>query len=531
MSRTAFTLAPLLAAALFAGGQAKAQDGILGDDFARDYGTIVVTGEREIGRDLFETVEIPENACLSAAPELGEDEPGFAIDASGMKRIRDLERIRRKTRAGTIFISGGDFTGQKVADAGLYDMCFFGTNFSQTDWSGFSGSGMGFVGADLTGAQLGGTQMPFVLFRNAVLAETDARGAVWTNGQLDGGWDGSVRNLDLSGADLTGFRVECGTSEIDGCATTRDGLRLTGATLRRASFYGFYWPEIDLAEAVVDQTELSLDHLGALGAARLAGPVVLRSPRRAIMLFPVEAEQLAGVELENAPSDPCAGEPAGALAVACMEPGSETRALLRSIANFESAAADSAGYAEARRKWIARRDACLETEDEEPRTACVLASYREWQAELRGSAAAPDWLTEPGYRLFLSSEAAFPTQVGNPGLYGRVLPIMLDTATAALIVRVDEKGAISARGVTETGCMFDAEGLSYDAEAGTVNLSRIVRRRSQPAEPLIALSGGDAEIVTEGLEKLAACPGDNDFTRLRPLALGDELLRDIYQRF
>lgn len=92
-----------------------------------------------------------------------------------MRKVKDLEKIRRKTNAGTIFVSGGNFMGQKLGKAKLYDMCFFNTDFSQTDWTGFSGSGMGFVGANLNGAQMASTTMPYVLFRSTNLAETDAR--------------------------------------------------------------------------------------------------------------------------------------------------------------------------------------------------------------------------------------------------------------------------------------------------------------------------------------------------------------------
>lgn len=52
-------------------GSAGKQSGIFGDDFAREAGTIVVRGERDLGRDLFEKVDIPESSCLAAAPEVG----------------------------------------------------------------------------------------------------------------------------------------------------------------------------------------------------------------------------------------------------------------------------------------------------------------------------------------------------------------------------------------------------------------------------------------------------------------------------
>ena len=528
-------LATLMGALSLAGASPAAaqqrEDGILGDDFARDAGTIVVTGERPIGRDLFEPVELPESSCLVSAPEIGAEEPGFTIDASGLKKISQLERLRKRTRAGTIFVSGGSFVGQKVRDAQLYDMCFFGTDFSQTDWTGFSGSGIGFVDSDLTGARMAGTVMPFVLLRDSKLAEVDARQARWTNGQIDGGWEGSVRNLDLSGADLTGFRIECGTDPVNGCPTEREGMSLAGANLRRASFFAFYWPQMNLDGATIDQTELSLDHLPYLPAAQLVGPVVLRSPRRAIMLFPTEARALAetGLALDRA-NDPCASGPTGALAVACQVPGSDTAALLGAVIRLEGAAANSRGYAGRRNAWLASRDACLDLADDEAVSACVLAAYRAREEELRGATGGPAWLDSEGYRLFLSSEAAFPTASDNPGLYGRVLPIMLDTAVAALIVRIDARGRIDAKGVTEGGCSFESANLFYDPRTDTISIPARSRRRAA-GEPLIAFTGSDAEVRPEGLERLGACAGESDFPRLRALRLGEQMLADIYARF
>lgn len=510
-------------------GSAGKQSGIFGDDFAREAGTIVVRGERDLGRDLFEKVDIPESSCLAAAPEVGADAPGFLIDASGMRKVKDLEKIRRKTNAGTIFVSGGNFMGQKLGKAKLYDMCFFNTDFSQTDWTGFSGSGMGFVGANLNGAQMASTTMPYVLFRSTNLAETDARMADWSYGQIDGGWDGNVRNLNLAAANLTGFQVDCGTSAEDGCPTERRGLTLAGANLRRASFYSFYWPEIDLTDATIDQTELSLDHLPYTDTAKVIGPIVLRSRHRAMMLFPMEAKQLASAEGAAQEAEPCGEEPVGALAVLCNVPGSDAQGLLKSVRQLEVAASSSRNYGERRTTWLATRDGCMEIAEEDTQITCVLSAYRAREAELRAVAGAPNWLTEPGYRLFLSSEAAFATSSGDTGLYGRVLPIMLDTAVAAVIVKVDERGKISARGMTQDGCGFDASNLRYDFDANQLELPS--PRRRQAGERLLSFSGGDIAVAAEGLEKLDSCARDADFPRLAPLALGEELLRDIYDRF
>ena len=518
---------------------ASAQDndgGILGDDFAVDSGAIVVTADR-IGANLFEAVDVPADSCLSAAPEVGAEEPGFVIDGSSFRKASDLERVRRKTRAGTIFVKGGNYVGQRFRKAKLYDMCFFDADMSQTDWREFSGTGIGFIDIDLTGANMTQTAIPFVLFRDTKLAEVDARAADFRNGQLDGGWTGSVRNLDLTGANLTGFRVRCGDTEADGCPADRDGMNLRGANLRRASFYDFFFPDGDLSDATIDQTELSLDHLPDLEGATLVGPVVLRSDRRAVMLFPAEAALLADVDADAGEDgvDPCSGPVAGAVALLCEMPGSEIAALLRSVTALEQAAATRPGYAAGTATWSATRDACLDLAEEQ-RNSCLVSAYRTRQASLRSEAGSPTWLTRPGYRLFLSSEAAFPTATGRPGLYGRVLPILLDSASAAVIVRVDEDGNAEARGVAAGGCAFEAGDLMSVPETGSLNLSTVTgrgrRARRVAGDPLLTFSGGDAVVDSETLIELGSCASDSDvFPRLKAIALDDDLLADIYRRF
>ncbi|WP_379553669.1 pentapeptide repeat-containing protein [Qipengyuania sp. DGS5-3] len=514
-------------------GETTASTGVLGDDFARTSGAIIVTAKRG-GSNLFEDVPIPENSCLANAPALGSREPGFAIDASGLRKVRDLEKIRRKTRAGTIFIRGGSFVGQSFRKGRLYDVCFFGTDLSQTDWTGVSGSGLGFINVDLTGAKMARTKLPHVLMRDATLTFVDAREADWRQGQLDGGWSGSVRDLNLTGANLTGFRVVCGNSAETGCPTDREGMSLTGANLRRASFHDFFWPEMDLSGARIDQTELALDHLRSLQGALLAGPIVLRSPRRAIMLFPGEAKLLAdAARPQGAAADVCTAPSEPALALVCQVPGSATGTLLRSVAQLEATQSGNRGFASRRIAWAASRDACMRFAGEEQQLTCVLTAYTSREAELRSAAGNPDWVSDAGYRLFLSSEAAYPTNAGQPGLYGRILPILLDSAVAAVIVKTDGKGYATARGVAVGGCSFETGTLAYSAEEGTLHhaIKRRGRRGPRLKEALLGFSGPSAQVKNAGLVAMDSCSSGDTYPRLTEIELDDALLATIWDRF
>ena len=513
-------------------GPAAAQDAPGGngerfDDIAAQAGAIVVTGQRSLGGDLFEAVPIPETSCLAAAPALGAPDPGFTIDASRLKKIGDLEKIRKKTRAGTIFVSGGSFVGQKLKGARLSDMCFFGSDFSQTDWRGFSGSGLGFVGVNLNGAQMAGAQMPYVLLRNVNLAEADATGANFQYGRLDGGWDGSVRNLMLDNADLTGFRIACGSNQDDGCPADRTGLSLKGANLRRASLYSFLLPEIDLTGTIIDQTELGIDHLGRMQGARLVGPVVVRSDRRAMMLFPVEARALGTASTAQLPVDRSCDAPATpADKAVCAVPGSEMRALVREVTALDGRAAGGRGYDQARTAFEAGRGACL-TQGEDQRGTCLIAAYTEHRGALRAMAGAPDWASEPGYRIYMSNESALTASGGQP-VYGRILPILLDSANSILILKVQPRGRIDAKGFGEGGCNFSATNLRYDGANGTLDLP--AKRGNGPA--LVSIGGGEAQVIGSALTSAGGgCGPTGSFARMRQIELDDALLGELYANF
>lgn len=515
------------------------RDGLLGDQFAEESGAIIVSAQRQPRGNLFEDVPIPPESCLASAPELGAGTPGFTIDGSGMRRVRDLERIRKSTKAGTIFVSGGTFVGQDFRKARLDNICFFNADFSQTDWTGFAGTGLGFINVDLTGANMASTRLPYVLLRDTRLRLVDGRSASWPNGQIDGGWTGSLSALDLTGADLTGFRIVCGTSAQDGCPTDRDGMSLAGANLRRASFHSFYWPDINLNGARIDQTELGLDHLRALDGALLVGPVVLRSPRRAIMLFPGEVQQLAEVAQRGDDAmGVCQGVLEPAEALICAAPGSAVRTLIESVADLTArsggtpAAANSARVNSAR-VWGASREACMTLPAEDARLACVIEAYRAHDAALRSEAGTPAWIGTPGYRLFLSSEAAYPTARCSPGLYGKILPILLDSAIAAVIVRIADQGVIAAKGQALGGCSFGAGKLQFDAASASLNVVTRPRTRRLPPEvyPLVVLAGRSARVVEQGLARFPGCTVDSGFPRLEEITLDETLLAVIWERF
>lgn len=517
---------------------------------------IVITAA-VLGGDLFPGAPVPPTACLAAAPPLGAARPGFAIDGATIKGAKGLDKLRKKTRSGTIFVTGGNFAGQRFDDeTKLTDICFFGTNFSKSDWRGFAGSGIGFVDSDLSGAKLTGARLPFVLLRDVTMAGADASGADWTNGRLDGGWKGSLKGLKLDGAMLRGFRIECGTSEKDGCPVERDGLSMRGTDLTKASVYSLPLPDVDMTGAVIDQTEIGIDHLGRLATAKLNGAIVVRSRRRAAMFFPAEAKRLAA-SLAGTPTSArgasriCANPATPIDRAVCAVPGSEMAALVEEVTMLGSAAPQTprtvrrrvrgrnrtvtlAAPAGDRAAWLAERDACLTKGDDQD--DCLLSAYRARRTVLLGAGGQPSWLSEGGRMLFVSADVPVSSDVAGSPIFDRLRPIMLDAAQSVVMLDIGAGGAIRAKGHTLGGCSIDAGGLAFNA-IGAIGLSS--SRPGVDGASLLMISGEQMRVLDQGLAAVAGtamadavyCRRGGSFAAMRRVRLEQSTLTELWEQF
>jgi uncharacterized protein YjbI with pentapeptide repeats len=93
-----------------------------------------------------------------------------------------------------------------------------------------------------------------------------------------------VENLRLDGADLTGFRFDCGITLDDGCPVYQGGgpISLRGANLAGANLFGV----VDLADARIDGTEIGPGQLHDLRTARIEGPIRLRGGDATVEVSP-----------------------------------------------------------------------------------------------------------------------------------------------------------------------------------------------------------------------------------------------------
>jgi uncharacterized protein YjbI with pentapeptide repeats len=213
------------------------------------------------------------------------------VDGARIPDARALVALRRAQGDALITVEGGNFARADFRGARLHNICFLDTDLSGSDWRGAEARGIGFVRANLGGANLADAQLERILIRNADMSNVHGERATLAGGRLDGGWfDGKLDDFRLDGADLTGFRFECGIALDDGCPVyTADGeFSLRGANLRGANL--FYWATID--GATIDRTEVPPEQLRALRNARLAGPVLVHGYETNVAISPEEYRTL-----------------------------------------------------------------------------------------------------------------------------------------------------------------------------------------------------------------------------------------------
>jgi len=205
----------------------------------------------------------------------GEGALSGQVDGATLDGPAALVALRRTRGDALITVKGARFARADFRGARLHNICFLDSDLSGSDWRGAQAPGIGFVRTNLAGANLAGARLDRILIRNSDLGDVHAERATLARGRLDGGWfDGRLDDLRLDGADLTGFRFECGQMLDDGCPvyTAQGELSLRGANLSGANL--FFWARIE--GATIDRTEVEPTQLPMLRAARITGPILVR---------------------------------------------------------------------------------------------------------------------------------------------------------------------------------------------------------------------------------------------------------------
>lgn len=465
-----------------------------------------------IGGDLFPVDAPPPTSCLVNAPALAASKPAQGVVDGTKMNLKALEKLRR-SRQGVLLVSNIDLSNQRFdAKRKLSDICFMNAKLGLSDWSGFTGSGIGFVDSDLTGAKFVGAQLPWVLFRNAKLAGVDATGAAFTRGRLDGGWGGSMRGLKLDKASLFGFRIECGVTEADGCPLERDGLSLKETNLAKASVWPFPFTDVDATGAILDQTEVGVDHLARLQGARLVGSLVVRSRKSAAIYLPAELARIQQAFASGSEAADCAAIVTPIQRAICTSQNPELRRLDRLVAQAEGRSRVRTPARAVRANWLAERDACgTRAEDEIAR--CLVPVYRARYEALARADGRPGWMRPGAYAMFLSSDSALTPDFAKSELFMRTSPVLLESAQARVLFHVGADGRIEARGAAMGGCQLQAEGLSYDPAKLMLVAGGRPRTKRRPAvagTAVAQLTGEELRLITTG-EPYVSCGSNGIF--------------------
>lgn len=221
----------------------------------------------------------PAQECQAALGPLyeGTEESALPgqVDGATLDGAAALVALRRARGDALITVKGGRFARADFRGARLHNVCFLDSDLAGSDWRGAQAPGVGFVRSNLAGATLAEARLDRILIRNSDLSNVHGERASLAGGRLDGGWfDGKLDELRLDGANLSGFRFECGIMLDDGCPvyTAQGEFSLRGANLTGANL--FFWARID--GATIDQTEVEPSELPMLRAARIAGPILVR---------------------------------------------------------------------------------------------------------------------------------------------------------------------------------------------------------------------------------------------------------------
>ncbi len=499
------------------------------------------------GVSLFPSAPPPPDSCIAKVGPVG-DTSAFtnAIDGSQFKDPSKLQKLRKKQKTGTIFVRGGNFEGSKIRKLRLSNMCFIDANFRYTNWEDFKGTGLGFINTDMTGARLTNGQMSYTLFRDIILADVDATGVDISHGRLDGGWKGSMRGLVLNKANLTGFRVECGYTPENGCPFDREGLKLAGANLTKASFYAFDFPDADLTGAIMDQTEIGLQHMARMSGAKLVGSMVVRSHNSAAIYMPVEYARLSRAlkaGTDGMASFDCGGVASVVKKAICASSGSELRRLDREVARLDQdVLRRNRNFTADRRAWersVEGKCAGLPGDDI---AECLKREYRDRREYLIARAGAPEWLKPDHYALFIASEAPISEDFLKSELFLRVRPVLFDAAPSKVMVHVERNGRITAKGGAMGQCQLLGNDLMFDRNTGWISgggTPGTRRRPGIPGFPVLQTIGDELKVYRDGTmvsdngdtrpSPYVRCGSQGSFTLMQMVPLSQPELAQIWE--
>ncbi len=378
----------------------------------------------------------------------------------------------------TILIEGGNFSDWDFTGSPLSNICFVESDLRRSNWAGVTAPGLGFIKSNVEAAVMAGAKMQDILIRSSNFAHVDAKEVNWTSGKLDGGWDGDVEGLDIDGADLTGFKFDCGITVSDGCPIARSGISARGTTLAFADISSFGFYDADMTGSILNQTIISPRQLTAFRDARNMGAVFLSGGDEQVMMLPETWAVLMASALEaeenDAPSFDCGEARTAIEKEICGEYEAGLRQYDRQVAALYKAVRKRNRTVKAGQKaWLKQRDDCGA---EQYPTDCLRRIYDQRVGHLIGLLGEQDWLRPGDEALFLEDVLPLTDDIKQSPSYGQLTPILAGEARASLLVKRSMDGSLEAYGdaigANAHICGLRVKGLRFDGATGWYSIAQ-----------------------------------------------------------
>lgn len=409
------------------------------------------------------------------------------IDGSRIKSFEQLARRLKSTDKPLHVIIGAQFAGWDFTDlaADAQGLCFYRSDLSGSQWDGMDVSRSGFIESSLAGARMRRANLDGVLFDNVSLQDANMQFASLGAGALTGAWsfsladivgdrnaESGLNNWDLSNANLTGFKFDCGIEVHNGCPLDRR-IILNGADLASAEFQNFPgWGEFRLSGARLNRTILTPDQLIYFDDAVFAGPLVLAGKLGISSTIAAEQARIlidqfnAADALEEAASFDCNLAVGPVEQMICSEEGGqrglkrEDRLMARA---YHSARKRVPDLAMAQVAWLAQRNACRDYD-------CIEAQYVGRTETLLGLSGVPDWIAKGESVLFAGGQPNVLPEYQSSDLWLWLQPVLAEASDQQIVVTHGQDGTWSIKGRSVGAnahvCYIDASGLLFDRRDG-----------------------------------------------------------------
>lgn len=439
------------------------------------------------------------------------------IDIDGTK-ITTPEALRAAlaiNRGKVPIIKGGDFSGWNFARLGfpVSNICFFQSKLARTIWDGGSYPGIGFIEADLVSASFRNAQLENILLRESFLTDADMQGARLDSGLFDGGWGGGISNWNLSGANLRGFRFECGLTLSDGCPLDRSGVKFTNADFSDADLSTYpFWGQADYSGATLANTKVSPRHLTDIVGANVKGAVIFKGGESEVILSSTEFGELQhqAVLAKSAgegPSFSCARAGSDVEKLICGEQAYGLHGWDRMLAQiYADLKARNPSIAQDQRKWLAGRSVC---KDE----VCLSLLYADRVKELRLKLGEPELLKRGESALFIFETVDFPDAFRRSELFKRIVPVLVGASLGEAVVERAANGSYSISGESIAAnahmCSVSGENLRFDRKSGW--FSAFDPKAKQPPAAVFQAYRDQIDFPASGHPTEEEFPGSSDF--------------------